>query len=68
MSMNGKRDDFTLEDFEACARTASLSRGRVRTILKEVSAAVADWPRFVQVAGVDEHWRHSIDPSLRLLG
>lgn len=67
MSMNGKRDDFALEDFEACARTASLSRGRVRSILKEVRAAVADWPRFAQVAGVDEHWRRSIDPSLRLL-
>lgn len=67
MSMNGKRDDFTLEDFEACAQTASLNRNRVRTILKEVRAAVADWPRFAQAAGVDEHWRRSIDPSLRLL-
>ncbi|MGV9005887.1 MAG: type II toxin-antitoxin system HipA family toxin [Brevundimonas sp.] len=67
MSMNGKRDDFTLEDFEACAQTASLSRSRVRVILKEVSAAVAKWPRFAQAAGVDEHWRQSIDPSLRRL-
>jgi len=67
MSMNGKRDDFTIEDFEACARTASLGRNRARTILKEVAAAVADWPRFARAAGVNEHWRKSIDPSLRRL-
>lgn len=67
MSMNGKRDDFTIEDFAACAQAASLSRNRVKSILKEVRAAVADWPRFADLAQVAEPWRQSIDPSLRLL-
>ena len=26
--MNGKREDFTLEDFNACAKAASMKRGR----------------------------------------
>ncbi len=30
MTMNGKRDNFTLEDFNACAKTASMKRGRAQ--------------------------------------
>src|SRR5690606_16506731 len=36
MSMNGKRDGFTVEDFRAFAATASMKRGRAETILAEV--------------------------------
>ena len=28
MTLNGKRDDFTLTDFQACAKTAVMKRGR----------------------------------------
>ena len=66
MSMNGKRDAFSLEDFQACAQTASLNRSHVVTILKEVQAAVEDWPRFAEAAGVEGQWRRAIDPTLRL--
>ena len=66
MSMNGKRDEFTLEDFLACAQSASLNKSRAATIVKEVHAAVADWPRFAQAACVGQGWLHAIDPTLRL--
>jgi serine/threonine-protein kinase HipA len=66
MSMNGKREGFTLEDFDACAATASLNRSRARAILKDVREAVAEWPRFADSAGVAANWRRSIDPSLRM--
>lgn len=66
MSINGKRDGFAFEDFEDCARTVSISRRRVRSLLEEVRAAVAQWSRFADGAGVDSDWRRSIDPSLRL--
>ena len=46
MSMNGKRDAFTLEDFKACARAIALKRGRAESIFEEVRAAVAQWPEF----------------------
>jgi serine/threonine-protein kinase HipA len=65
MSMNGKRDGFLADDFEACARTVSLSRSRVKTILNQVRAAVADWPSFADAAGVDGTLRRAIDPTLR---
>lgn len=41
MSMHGKRDGFTLDDFRACAKSASMKRGRAETILREVTAIVA---------------------------
>jgi serine/threonine-protein kinase HipA len=66
MSMNGRRDGFERADFDACADTVALSRSRARAILDEVQAAVADWPRFAEAAGVEAHWRKAIDPSLRV--
>ncbi len=66
MSVNGKRDGFTLEDFRACARSALLQRGRAEAIVEEVRAAVAAWPTFATRAQVDEAWRTQIGKNLRL--
>lgn len=66
MSMNGKRDGFTLEDFKACAKTASMKRGRAEAIVEEVRAAVARWQDFAGAAGVAESWRKQIGRNLRL--
>jgi serine/threonine-protein kinase HipA len=66
MSINGKRDDVSLDDFEACAKTASINRGHVRTMLDEVHTAVSQWPRFADAAAVGSNWRAAIDPTLRL--
>jgi serine/threonine-protein kinase HipA len=66
MSINGKRDDFTFEDIVACARTVSISRRRTRAILEEVREAIAQWPRFADIAAVEPAWRRAIDLSLRL--
>jgi len=41
MSLNGKRDGFNLDDFKACANTASMKRGRAEAILNEVQTTVA---------------------------
>jgi serine/threonine-protein kinase HipA len=68
MSLNGKRDDFTREDFDAVGRAVSLKRGRAREILDEVAATVARWPEFAAEAGVDAAHRASIQGVLRLGG
>ena len=50
MTVNGKRDDFTLDDLLS---VASQVRGMdARRIIKEVCEAVAQWPRFAREAGV----------------
>lgn len=54
MSLNGKRDNFELRDFKACAETASMKRGRAEEILDEVQNAVLEWRTFAQEAGVPE--------------
>src|SRR5665811_2138147 len=41
MTMNGKREDFTLEDFKSCARVALLKRGQENTIIAEVLDVVS---------------------------
>jgi serine/threonine-protein kinase HipA len=66
MSMNGKRDGFTLADFDACADAASLNRSRARGMVRDVQDAVARWPEFADAAGVEADWRQSIDGTLRL--
>ena len=66
MSMNGKRDRFTLEDFKACAKAASMKRGRAQAIVGEVRAAVVRWLEFADRAGVVESWRDRIQRDLRL--
>jgi serine/threonine-protein kinase HipA len=66
MSMNGKRDGFTLADFSACARSALMKRGRAEAIIEEVRAAVANWPDYAAQAGVSTNWRKEIQQKLRL--
>lgn len=52
MSLNGKRDDFTIEDFKACAKNASLKRGRAEEIVRQVQEAVFMWKHFAAESGV----------------
>jgi serine/threonine-protein kinase HipA len=66
MSMNGKRDAFTLEDFKACARATALKRGRAESILEEVRAAVVQWPKFAALARVSPEHEGQIERAHRL--
>jgi serine/threonine-protein kinase HipA len=66
MSMNGKREDFALEDFKACASSASMKRGRAETILGEVVEVVARWAEYADSTGVDPDWRERIQKILLL--
>jgi len=67
MTMNGRRDGFTLDDFNACARTASMKRGRAEAIVDEVFAAVARWPEYADEAGVPEVWLEQILNNFRII-
>jgi serine/threonine-protein kinase HipA len=66
MTMNGKRDGFTLADFRACARSAVMKRGRAETIIEEVRAAVEKWPEFAAQVEVGKEWRGQIQKNFRL--
>lgn len=60
MTLNGKREGFTLEDFEAGAKAGGLKRGRAAAILEEVRPAVQRWPEFAREAKVGEPWEEKI--------
>ena len=64
MTMNGKRDNFSMDDFNACARSASMKRGRAATIVAEVQATVAKWRSFAEQAGLAESVREKIQRAL----
>ncbi len=66
MSLNGRRDGFTLDDFREVGRTASMKRGRAEEIVDEVRAAVATWPQLAAEAGVDEERTARIRRAHRL--
>ena len=68
MTMNDKRDDFTMEDFKACARTASMKRGRAEVIVNEVLETVSLWRNYADEVGVPGTLRDQIQSTLRLEG
>jgi len=68
MTVNGKRDDFTLGDLEHCAESASIAKSKVKPILEQVRTAVARWPEFADPAKVDPTWRDAIAKTHRLSG
>ena len=68
MTLNGKRDDFTMDDFKACAKAASMKRGRAETIINEVRESVSRWKDYAEEAGVPVAVRDQIQRTLRLKG
>jgi serine/threonine-protein kinase HipA len=66
MSINEKRDNFTLEDFKACAKTVSMKRGRAEKIIDEVKQVVSRWKEYADDVGVNPSARDGIQNVLRL--
>lgn len=66
MSINAKRDNFTLDDFKACAKTASMKRGRAEKIVGEVKQAISNWKVFAKEAGVDPKQLDQIQNTLKV--
>ena len=66
MTMNGKRDGFTMADFRACAGSALLKRGRAEGIVEQVRSAVSRWSEFAGQAQVTGGFIDQILGNLRL--
>jgi len=66
MTLNGKRSGFILEDFKACANSASMKRGRAETIIDGVRDVVARWRDYADEARVNPAQRDKIQATLRL--
>ena len=66
MSLNGKRDEFTVEDFKAVADTISMKRGRAEAILGEVVDAVRRWREFAKHVDIEPEQIEAIASTHRL--
>lgn len=66
MTLNGKRDDFTMDDFKACAKAASMKRGRAEAIVNEVRETVSRWKAYAEAAGIPVSVRDRIQRTFRL--
>ena len=66
MSINGKRDNITLENFSAFAKVAGMKRGRDKTILQEVQGAVAMWDGFATETNIPKSQQVRIAESFRM--
>lgn len=53
MSMNGKRDGFTFQDFIDCANTVGLKQGQGAKIVREIQSVVSMWSVYAETAGLD---------------
>lgn len=66
MTINSKRDRFSVADLRAVADVAGLPRGRAQSILAEITDIVATWPQVADEVGIDEGLREAIASSHRL--
>lgn len=64
MTINGKRDDFTLQDFAEVANSIGLSN--FKEIIEEVTEGVHLWPEFAKQAGVSQERIARIEGAFRL--
>lgn len=66
MTVNGKRDDFTLDDLIACGEAADLRSRSVRAIVDEVGEVVQQWQAFAVEAGVSSAWVQRLASTFRI--
>ena len=66
MSLGGKRDGFTIDDFEACGGIARLKRGEATRIVNKVCKVVSGWRFYADAVGVLPDQRDKIQSTLRL--
>lgn len=65
MTLNGRRDHFSFEDFRALARVAGLKRGQDKKIFEEVRRSVLNWPDFANQADLPKETIKRIAQLLR---
>ena len=54
-AVNGKRKNFTENDFEICAKIGNLASREVRSAMEDVRAGISKWKAFAKDAGLSEN-------------
>ena len=54
MSINGKIDNFTMEDLRECAKRMNISKRKMEKIVEDVAMVPSHWERYAQGAQIKE--------------
>jgi len=54
MTINGKRENLTIEDLKICGKNMNLSERKINTILQQVIAVVREWAQYAEYVGLSE--------------
>lgn len=65
MSINGKRDDFAMDDLVALARVGGIKKRKALSIAQEVGHAVQQWQTQAAAAGIDPQRATQIECTFR---
>lgn len=66
MSVNGKCDNFTMDDLQASGKSALLKQGQAKKILNEIREVISRWRDYADEVGVHPDQRDKIQKTLRL--
>ena len=66
MSVNGRRDDFELDDFVALANVAGIKKRKAKSIFDEVVETVRNWPEYATAAAIPSDTITRIEKTLRV--
>jgi len=66
MTMNGKREGFTMEDFKQCAKVALMKRGQEKLIVAEILDVVSNWRDYAKSVDIPGQTIDRIYRVLRL--
>ena len=64
MTFNGKRENFTLEDFKIVAKNAGLVQGRYKRILEQVQDSLATFKKRAKANDVPKNLIQEVEKNL----
>lgn len=67
MSINGKQDNFSMDDLLTTAKTAGLNRSKCRKIISDVLSVTHDWEKIAQCANIEKQRIRAIKQAFRVL-
>lgn len=66
MSLNGKRDEYIMNDLIEFGQKADLKKGKAVAIIEQIIEVILEWEKYAQTAGVFEKHIKEIKKYLRL--
>ena len=66
MFINGKRDNFEMEDFIKLSELADIKPAKAKEILEHITLTVKEWPEFAKKAKVNNTMIEKISNAHRL--